>query len=71
VVATASVIESITRRMEMNLHLRELQTSGQYLVKAIVYYDQSPLQSAGEDPETPHSEPLIVDRGQVTFTIIQ
>ncbi len=72
--AQASVIESMARKMEFNMHLRQSPSSGRYTVSAILFYsDPIPEPSASEEGREP--EPLslpeakTVDRAETTFTV--
>jgi len=67
-VARANILETISRKMEINMHLREDKPGGEYNVQAVVYYQK--LSPVGEEPASQEQpEPLIVDRGQTSFTI--
>jgi len=67
-VARASILETMTRKMEFNMHLREPQPGGEYTVETIIYYQMLPTQedslSEGHLPD-----PVIVDRRKVTFSV--
>lgn len=67
-VASANILESINRKMEINMHLREAQPGGEYNLQAVVYYQKLPPVDEESGPQEP-PEPLIVDRGQTSFTI--
>lgn len=67
--ATASIIESMTRRMEVTLHLRGETPPGSYTAHAILYYTQ-PIERPEPDAEpAPAPEPVIeeIDRRDLTF----
>lgn len=66
--AQVSILETISRQMELNLHLRPGSPAGEYTLTATVYYQKLPDQ---EQPEAPLPEALIVDRGQFSFIIPQ
>jgi len=55
-VAEADVIESMSRKMEMNLHLRGDLQPGEYTLEAVVFFVDLP------DPEDPHLEPDSIER---------
>jgi hypothetical protein len=71
VAAQASVIESMVRKMEFNMHLRHDQPAGRYTVTATLYYND-PIPEPGSQKEaqearlpassgsksSPESEPL-------------
>lgn len=64
--ARTSILETISRQMELNLHLRPDAAAGEYTLDITVYYQKLPNQ---EQPDAPMPEPLIVDRGQHRFHI--
>jgi len=64
--ARASILETVSRQMELNLHLRPDAAPGEYTLDVTVYYQKLP---GPEQPDAPMPEPLIVDRGQVSFAI--
>ena len=67
-VARANILETISRKMEINMHLREAQPGGEYSLQVVVYYQKLP--PVGEESEVKEQpDPLIVDRGQTNFTI--
>ncbi len=69
-VATASVIESMVRKMEFNLHLREQQPGGEYTVQAILFYTEPiPEPKEGEEVPLQLPEPVFVDQKEINFTI--
>ena len=79
-VSQTSVIESMTRKMEFNMHLRQAQPGGQYMVSAVLYYSDpfpEPRSTEGEQepelsaPEEPLSLPETrsVDKSETTFSI--
>jgi hypothetical protein len=69
-VAEASIIETMTRKMEFNLHLRQPELTGSYQVQVTLYYP-APAASGGEAAaEQPANlERLVVDAAQAEFTI--
>jgi hypothetical protein len=68
-VAEITVIETITRKLEFNMHLRQAETAGQYRAQAVLYYQTLPEAQEGEaiPPEQP--DPMLVDRGEALFEI--
>ena len=68
--AQVMVIESMTRKMEFNLHLRQPQP-GTYLAQVELFYEQPPAEPAGvEDQPAETTLPrLTVDHAEVIFEI--
>lgn len=60
-VAQTSIVEAFTRKIELNMHLRELNPAGKYTLKTLLYYNQK--------PEDEHPEPILVDQRQFEFSI--
>ena len=63
---TVSIIESMTRVMELTMHLQGSDTDGEYMLSAALFFVE---RSAEEDPEALSQEPHIVDRAERKFTI--
>ncbi|MGE5224128.1 MAG: hypothetical protein ACM3PY_16940 [Omnitrophica WOR_2 bacterium] len=70
VIAQTSVIESMTRKMEFNLHLRQEQPDGEYTVLVRLFYTD-PIVEPKEGEEIPVQLPAstVVDEEQTTFTL--
>jgi hypothetical protein len=67
-VAHSSILETMVRKMEFNMHLREPNPGGEYTVETVIYYQKLPAQ--GDIPaEELLPDPLIVDRRNATFSI--
>ncbi|HWQ83903.1 MAG TPA: hypothetical protein VN363_05015 [Anaerolineales bacterium] len=64
--AIASIIESMTKKIEITMHLRGANHTGQYLVRAELYYRK--ISEAGTPDPSP---PIItqVDLAETFFTI--
>ena len=67
-VARVSILETMTRKMEFNMHLREPQPGGEYTVETIIYYQKLPTQEESLS-EGLLPDPVIVDRRKVTFSV--
>lgn len=67
-VANTSVIGSISRTMEFNVHLREEDPAGAYIATVVLYYVDFPEAGAAEG-EGKIPELLVVDRSETTFDI--
>ncbi|MBN2547571.1 MAG: hypothetical protein JXB15_00315 [Anaerolineales bacterium] len=67
-VASASVIESMDRKMEMTLHLRSSQPLGPYRLHAVLYYATFTQPEVGElDLFDGPPEHQIVDSHEIVF----
>lgn len=66
-VAQASILETMARKLELNLHLRQAEPGEEYTLLAVLYYQKLP--NADQDPIELPAERLIVDRKQVSFKI--
>jgi hypothetical protein len=66
--AATSILESVTRRMEVVMHLRRPPAAGRYRLHALLYFVrlQPPESAAGESPV----ERLDADRAQAEFEIV-
>ena len=65
-VARTSILETISRKLELNLHLKPGSPAGTYTLHVTVYYQHLPT---AEQPGASLPEPLVVDRSQVSFHI--
>jgi hypothetical protein len=70
-VANASIIESMARKIELNMHLRGAGIAGPFSLTVVLFY-LAPL----PDPETADENaklapPLVVDRKQIQFDLPQ
>ena len=65
-VAAVTVIESMDRKMEFNMHLREKESGGTYQLSAVLYYNES---EETEGDEVPPQKITEVDRREITFEI--
>lgn len=69
--AEASIIGSMTRKMEVTLHMRGERPEGRYTVKVRLYYSHAE-ETDGEPeeaPEPPQSEIEVVDHGETHFRL--
>lgn len=68
-VAEVSIIETMTRKLELTLHLRGPQTGGEHQLRAILFYSKL-VQENQDDPDSAAlEEPRIVDQGSVGFHV--
>ena len=65
-VAHASILESMSHKLEFTMHIRETEPGGEYTLESIVYYQRLP-EPVDVSMETPLPDPIIVDRHIVTF----
>jgi hypothetical protein len=68
-VAQASIIESITRKMELTLHLRGSQPLGAHRLEAILFYEKRLPAPDEESQPLPAPEIQLVDQRQLVFDI--
>lgn len=73
VVSHTTVIESMVRKMELNMHLRQAHPDGPYTVSAVLFYSD-PIPEPGGEPDHPAEptqlpEPRIVDHAETTFSL--
>jgi hypothetical protein len=67
-VAQARVIETMIRKLEMTLHLRESQPGSVYTLQALLYYEASLKAEEGQDVQA-LPPPLEVDHSQASFIL--
>jgi len=68
VVSSASIIESMVRKIEVNLHLRQSVPLGSYTVRATLFYVKMP--EAGEETTDPQPiERIVVDTSSTTVLL--
>ena len=70
VVAEVSVIESMIRKMEFNMHLRQARTVGKYTVEVKVYYENTPVNAEGA-PAEDNEPPQVVDQRKIEIEITE
>lgn len=68
--ASTSIVESMTRKMEVNMHLRGEVPAGEFKVQAILFYSEAGAAQEGspEQASTPQTQ-HVVDRAETVFTI--
>jgi hypothetical protein len=70
VVATANIIETVTRRMELTMHLRLAEPGGSYTARAELYYDEPlPEKTNGSDQVYQLPARIPVDSAVSVFTV--
>jgi hypothetical protein len=70
VVSDISLIETMTRKMEFTMHIREEKPGNRYTLKFILYYS-SPLPETKPEEQVPMEMPesTEVDRKEITFFV--
>ena len=66
--ATATIVETMTRYIEINLHLRQAESSGKYQVEAVLSYSQGFSDAEMEAGGEPGAM-IEVDRQRLGFNI--
>jgi hypothetical protein len=66
-VAAANIIETIDPKMEINLHLRAENTSGEYQASVVLFYLQEIPDDEDENLRRP--DRIVVDEAQTAFSI--
>ncbi len=64
-ISTISIVESMTRKIEVNMHIRSSPIAGDYTLAVSLYFDQ--IQSETEPEKIPQIDHLVTDSAQVTF----
>jgi hypothetical protein len=65
-ISSIHIVESMTRKMEVNLHLRTPPTDGKYTLIAKLYFDQ--LHPDSETDQPPQIDHLQTDTAEVSFS---
>ncbi len=68
-VASANIIETIDPKMEVNLHLRSAETSGNFTASVVLFYLTDIEEDQEEGAPIGPPERMIVDEAQTTFEI--
>jgi hypothetical protein len=68
VVAEVSIIESMIRKMEFNMHLRQATIFGKYVVEVKVYYENTTVNAEGA-PAEDKEPPQVVDQRKIEIEI--
>jgi hypothetical protein len=67
-VARTSILETMLRKLEFTMHLRESEPGSEYTIESIIYYQKLP--EPNDVPmEVPLPEPIIVDHQKATFIL--
>ena len=65
-ISRVDIIETMSRKVELNLHLRAEPQPGEYSLQALLFYVEIPQQP---DPDAEPAERLMVDSANEKFTI--
>lgn len=68
-VSQASIIESMTRKIELTLHLRGPQPLGAHRLEAVLFYEKRLPAPEDQSAPPPPPEIQLVDRRQLDFDI--
>lgn len=66
--AYSNILETMLRKLEFTMHLRQVEPGVEYTIESVVYYQQLP-EPAEEPMDLPLPEPTVVDRRKTTFTL--
>jgi hypothetical protein len=64
-ISTISIVESMTRKIEVNMHIRSSPMAGDYTLAVSLYFDQ--IHSETDQEKIPQITHLVTDSAQVTF----
>lgn len=70
IVAEISIIETMVRKMEFNMHLRHANVQGKYTVEVKVYYENTPA-NAEEASTEDREPPQVVDQRKIELEITE
>lgn len=68
-VSQISIIETMSRKLEFTIHLRDLNPLGKYLISAQVFYNFSETVEVENTEITSNQPTMMVDQMQATFII--
>ncbi|OGO26182.1 MAG: hypothetical protein A2136_08450 [Chloroflexi bacterium RBG_16_54_11] len=68
VAAQVSILETMLRKLEFNLHLREPEPGAEYTIESSVYYQKLP-EPSDTPADVPLPEPMVVDHHKATFVL--
>jgi hypothetical protein len=66
--ASVSIIETVTRKMEFNMHIRGEQPQGEMTISAVLFYADQPSTPESEKP--PERQIRVVDRVEKKFSLV-
>lgn len=65
IISNISIVESMTNKIEVNMHLRSAPIAGQYKLQVILYFDE--LESESDPDQAPQFSHLETDKAQLSF----
>jgi hypothetical protein len=68
-VASASIIETIDPKMEITMHLRSPETTGEYRVSVVLFYLDEIEEGENDGEILVKPDKMVVDNAEVNFTI--
>lgn len=68
-VAHTTILETMQRRIELTMHLREFEPGSEYNIDSTIYYQSLPEPSDAPMMDIPLPDPIIVDRQKKTFVL--
>jgi len=66
--AHSSILETMLRKLEFILHLREPEPGGKYAIECLVYYQKLP-EPVDTSQEVSLPEPMVVDHQKASFVL--
>jgi hypothetical protein len=71
-VGAASIIESMSRKMEITMHLRNLESADRFRLSAQVFYSELPTTHSQDEPDRKPGlpSPMIVDQRTIPFELM-
>lgn len=66
--AYASILETMLRKLEFTMHLRQVEPGSEYTIESVVYYQKLP-EPSDVPMDVPLPEPMVVDRRKATFIL--
>lgn len=66
--AYSSILETMLRKLEFTMHLRQVELGKEYTVESVVYYQKLP-EPSDTPMDVPLPEPMVVDRRKATFIL--
>jgi hypothetical protein len=68
IAAHSTILETMLRKLEFTMHLRQPESGSEYSIECTVYYQKLP-ELSDVPMELPLPEPMVVDRHMATFIL--